>query len=157
MHPIILNSAHNQISFYTWGDTDCCLPAGSTQATLKDDPKLKFKKGDVLIFEEVYSPVSGKKADADPAHRHAVRLKNDGSHLTDYLTGTNILNIEWLTEDALPFTLWLTKSKKNEDLEFVYEKSFARGNVVLADHGLTHKIASLNLHLQEKMKFTIPN
>jgi hypothetical protein len=142
MHSITLHSAHNQISFYTWQDTDCCLPAGATAATLKDDPALKLKKGDVLIFEELYSPSSGKKADADPAHRHAVRVKKVGPHITDHLTGASIINIEWLDEDALPFTLCLANSLENEDKKG-FEKSFARGNIVLADHGLTKKIDSL--------------
>ena len=30
----VLYVAHNEIDFYTWGDADCCLPQGSTQATL---------------------------------------------------------------------------------------------------------------------------
>jgi hypothetical protein len=30
------HKAHNEIAFYTWGDTRCCLPRGSTSATLKD-------------------------------------------------------------------------------------------------------------------------
>ncbi|MDF0515741.1 putative baseplate assembly protein [Bradyrhizobium yuanmingense] len=34
--PIQLYAAHNSISFYTWGDRDCCLPAGATSATLVD-------------------------------------------------------------------------------------------------------------------------
>lgn len=141
MHSITLHGAHNQISFYTWQDSDCCLPEGSTSATLKDDPTLKLKKGDVLIFEEVYGPSSGKKADADPDHRHAVRLKKVGPHITDHLTGDKIINIEWFDEDALPFTLCVANSLENEDGGF--EKSFARGNIVLADHGLTKKKSSL--------------
>jgi hypothetical protein len=141
MHPITLHGAHNQVSFYTWQDSDCCLPQGSTAATLKDDPKLKLKKGDVLIFEEMYSPASGKKADADPDHRHAVRIKKVGPHIKDHLTNTDIINIEWFDEDALPFTLCIANSLENEDGG--YEKSFARGNIVLADHGLTKKKASL--------------
>src|SRR5262249_27999438 len=36
--------------------------------------KLNLKEDDVLIFEEVVSPTTGEKADADIAHRHAVRL-----------------------------------------------------------------------------------
>lgn len=143
MHAITLHSAHNQVSFYTWQDSDCCLPEGATAATLKDDPALKLKKGDVLIFEELYSPSSGKKADADPAHRHAVRLKKVGPHITDHLTGTKIINIEWYDEDALPFALCLVNSLPNEDEETGSEKSFARGNIVLADHGLTKKIENL--------------
>lgn len=34
--PIQLYSAHNEIHFYTWGDCACCLPVGSTAATLID-------------------------------------------------------------------------------------------------------------------------
>jgi hypothetical protein len=33
---IDLYPAHNQISFYTWGDQHCCLPRGATSATLLD-------------------------------------------------------------------------------------------------------------------------
>jgi hypothetical protein len=28
---------HNRISFYTWGNRECCLPRGATSATLRDD------------------------------------------------------------------------------------------------------------------------
>ncbi|NER82507.1 MAG: putative baseplate assembly protein, partial [Leptolyngbya sp. SIO1D8] len=31
-----LYQSHNEIRFYTWGDRECCLPAGATQATLMD-------------------------------------------------------------------------------------------------------------------------
>ena len=34
--PINLYPAHNRIGFYTWGNTQCCLPAGATSATLLD-------------------------------------------------------------------------------------------------------------------------
>ena len=30
---------HNRIYFYTWRDSECCLPRGATQATLDDDPR----------------------------------------------------------------------------------------------------------------------
>lgn len=36
---IQLSAAHNSISFYTWGDAECCLPRGATRATLKDEIK----------------------------------------------------------------------------------------------------------------------
>jgi predicted phage baseplate assembly protein len=35
--PIHLYAAHNRISFYTWGDRECCLPRGATGATLRDE------------------------------------------------------------------------------------------------------------------------
>jgi hypothetical protein len=34
--PLALQVAHNCIYFYTWGDRQCCLPAGATSATLRD-------------------------------------------------------------------------------------------------------------------------
>jgi hypothetical protein len=37
MHPIILYHAHNQMHFYTWGNSKCCLPQGATHATLKNE------------------------------------------------------------------------------------------------------------------------
>src|SRR5262249_24076173 len=50
---------HNRIRFYTWGDRECCLPKGSTAATLGGSlPNLKV--GDVLIFCEVKGPETGR-------------------------------------------------------------------------------------------------
>ena len=37
---IQLHHAHNNICFYTWGDRQCCLPKGTTSATLRDDWEL---------------------------------------------------------------------------------------------------------------------
>ena len=34
MQDATLFPEHNQIRFYAWGDADCCLPQGATQATL---------------------------------------------------------------------------------------------------------------------------
>ena len=139
MHNIVLHSAHNVVSFYTRDDNNCCLPKGSISATLLNEPAVFFVKGDVLIFEELYSPVTGLRADANPANRHAVRLKNaKPGH--DKLTGKDILEIEWDEEDALPFSLCHTSTVENEDgLIPANEKSIARGNVVLADYGITQK------------------
>src|SRR5205823_4654005 len=101
---------HNRIPFYTWSDQECCLPAGATMATLgRHLPHLAA--GDLLIFEELLGPLTGDAADADPAHRCAVRLTRvqafdaDDHPLTDPLTGSEITIIEWGVEDALPFPL----------------------------------------------------
>ena len=143
MHDLVLHSSHNSISFYTWDDNDCCLPKGSTSAYLLNAPAIFFIKGDVLVFEELYSPVTGLKADADPAKRHVIRLKV-AKPLNDQLTGKDVLYIEWNEEDALPFPLCLTSNYENEDDAIpVNEKSIARGNLVLADHGITQKKQTL--------------
>ena len=34
MHEINLYTFHSEMFFYTWGETDCCLPKGATHATL---------------------------------------------------------------------------------------------------------------------------
>src|SRR5262249_7884519 len=85
-----LYAEHNQMSFYTWGEADCCLPAGATEATLYGSfPNLQ--PGDVLIFQEVKGPQTGNPADADLRHRCAVRLTQvttedgHGKPLTDPL------------------------------------------------------------------------
>ncbi|NCD71696.1 putative baseplate assembly protein [Mucilaginibacter agri] len=143
MHSIVLHSAHNTVPFYTWEDNDCCLPKGSTTATLLNEPALFFVKGDVLIFEELYSPKTGLKADADTTHRHVVRLKTV-TPANDKLTGKDVLQIEWDEQDALPFSLCISSDIENEDQVIdVHAKSVAHGNVVLADHGMTVKKKSL--------------
>jgi hypothetical protein len=64
---------HNEMSFYTWGDEECCLAPGATEAELTGHyPNLAA--GDVLMLEEVVDPLTGVPGNADPAHRHAVRL-----------------------------------------------------------------------------------
>lgn len=136
MHSVVLHAAHNRISFYTWSDSRCCLPRGSTRATLRDaQPPLALTKGDVLIFEEVRSPTTGLAADADPTHRQAVRLTAVTAG-KDLLDDTPIVSIEWHSEDALRFPLCVTaRVRDSSGQEKVQEISVARGNVVLADHG----------------------
>jgi hypothetical protein len=131
---------HNVINFYTWRNSDYCLPKGSTQATLydgDDDNKrlLKLKIGDVLIFEETCSS-SGVAEDRDISHRHVVRLTNVELSF-DRLSNpeTCVVNIEWGLEDALPFSLCLSKNS----LPVVV----AHGNVLLADYGLSLKAEKL--------------
>lgn len=143
VHDLALNSAHTSISFYTWSDTECCLPKGSTRATLLDGPLLALKPGDVLIFEEGLSPTTGNPADADPSHKQAVRLKSVEKRVDPLQSGDPpgtkpVLDIEWLGDDALAFPLCLTAIVPDESGKPVErEISIARGNVVLADHGLT--------------------
>src|SRR5690606_37269025 len=51
-HDIKLLSEHNEITFYTWSDSECCLPKGATRATLLNNPALSLKPYDVLLLEE---------------------------------------------------------------------------------------------------------
>lgn len=144
LHDLTLHSEHNGISFYTWDDTDCCLPKGATRATLCNDPKLFLAPGDLLVFEEVISPATGLAADADPAHRHAVRLTevvtqdSHGNPLLDPLHQTPIAEIAWDPQDTLPFPLCLSAEiDEGTGPHLVADLSLARGNILLADHGQT--------------------
>jgi hypothetical protein len=150
-----LFGAHNEINFYAWGERECCLAEGATRATLQDASeqaqRLRLRAGDVLIFEERRGPDTGDAADADPAHRHAVRLtrvapeaeltedgqdRAPGPVHTDPLTGQAVVEIEWAAEDALPFPLCLSAVTETSRRYFP-DISVALGNVVLADHGRT--------------------
>jgi hypothetical protein len=98
--------------------------------------KLNLRIDDVLIFEEVVSPTTGEHADADMAHRHAVRLTKVAPG-KDSLTGQPVLEIEWAEEDALPFPLCLSAVSAAPDCEKLESVSIARGNIILVDHGRT--------------------
>ena len=146
LHDQRLFAAHNEIRFYTWGEEACCLPAGATRATLRrrrepGAPEIQLALGDVLIFEEVRGPASGECADADPTHRHAVRLSEPPRADTDlvFLEGDPpapipVVEVVWAPADALPFPLCLSAIVDGALVENI---SVARGNIVLADHGRT--------------------
>jgi hypothetical protein len=172
--PLDIRVAHNEISFYTWGDRQCCLPRGSVSATLKDaweptlepldkdayghghkrrkavsSPKadeyaeprvpavgeehrtrrLRLRSGDCVLFEEVKSPTSSSAADRDPTHRHVVRLTHV-AQAVDPVNDQPVVEVRWAVADALPFDLCLSSAMHPADV------SVARGNIVLADHGL---------------------
>lgn len=151
-----LYPAHNQMNFYTWGDSNCCLPAGATQATLLGTyPDLQI--GDVLIFQEMLGPQTGLPADADIRHRCAIRLTaittqtGTGQPLVDPLFDTSgiaitsaaqtpqpVTEIQWSAEDALPFPLCISSVITANGAQLpLANVSLAFGNAVLADHGLS--------------------
>jgi hypothetical protein len=171
--PLRLRAAHNLIRLYTWGDRECCLPAGATSAVLVDvteaerdeQPQpvdaedeggldepvraLDLHPGDLLLFEEVKGPRTGEPGDADPAHRHVVRLV-EVSPIVDPLFSLAVpesegeferrmplplLEVHWDAEDALPFPLCISSLGWPPECELVEDVSVARGNVLLVDHG----------------------
>lgn len=131
---IRLFSDHNYMTFYTWSDTLCCLPKGSTHATLKDH-FVNLKLHDVVVFEEIMGPLSGMKEDANINHRCAVQLIE--IELTiDPVTSDPITKIKWNKEDALPFALCISSRSDNDHgAVLLNDVSIARGNIVLCDHG----------------------
>ena len=160
--PIQIFAAHGEIGFYTWGETSCCLEKGSTSATLRDawadtpelpeehvpgevavpTRRLQLQAGDVLIIEEVIGPRTGLAADADAARRHAVRLTRVEAGEDKLIRDgqgrpTPVLNVEWASADALPFTFCLSAIGPAPECRWLDRISVARGNVVLVDHGRT--------------------
>lgn len=149
MDEALLFEPHNEMHFYTWSGRECCLPRGAVRATLEGHlPRLH--RGDVLILEEIRSPITGRERDADPRQRHAVRLVEVKAFVTpagdrqgteeplkDVLTGAPITEIRWHVEDALPFPLCVASDVKDPDHPDEADRpiSVARGNIVLADHG----------------------
>ncbi len=157
--------AHTEMYFWTWGNGQCCLPAGATAAALVDawadddppaegretpagesppDPEtteqatprpraLHLAPGDVVIIEEIRGPVTGATADADPAHRQAVRL-TAVEPAVDPLFKQPIVHVRWGAEDALTFPACLS-SLRSPDCAPVCPVTVVRGNVILVDHG----------------------
>ena len=140
MHAATLVPDHNRLIFYTWGAAECCLPAGTTRATLRGNlPDLHV--GDVLVFVEARDPSSGEPVGADPAKRHAVRLTLVeamvdplGGRFADPPVDTPVpvTTIAWGDADALPFELCTSIASPSGVIDDV---SIALGNIVLADHG----------------------
>ncbi|MDQ6851957.1 MAG: putative baseplate assembly protein [Actinomycetota bacterium] len=157
-HQPELRSVNNVLRIHTWGDEECCLPAGTTEAYLYAVPNATAQRpvlavGSYLIFEEVLGPQTGNKADADPAHRVLVRLEEVDDTATDPLYSRTLLpsgalSLRGLGQQALPLTRvrWrradaltspLCISARLTDHSLVRNISVALGNVILADHGLT--------------------
>lgn len=156
--PVKVAPGHNLMRIHTWSDADCCLPRGATGAALFFAEGTKAKRpvlaaGDYLLFEEVRGPATGLEADADPAHRHVVRLISVNDSLVDHVYQEDLnngalqlvtnpaqkrlplLEVIWREEDALPFALCL--SKRPAPTELWENLSIARGNVAPCDHGRT--------------------
>ena len=136
LHDQVLHAAHSAIVLHDFADPAYCLPRGTTAAALVNTPALALAAGDILILEQVLSPTTGKPADLDASHRHPVRLTTVSPGHDD-LTNTDLLLINWHNEDALPFPLCVSHEFEIGGALVKQAIAVARGNVVLADHGLT--------------------
>jgi hypothetical protein len=150
---VVFRAAQSRIPFYTWGRRSCCLAAGATSATLRDTWRedgtraLHLQPGDVLVFTEVKGARTGVEADADPARRWAVRLRQVtaaedplfpvevGSGQFTQSRPAPVLDIAWADDDALPFALCISAIGMAPDCAYFEDVSVALGNIVLVDHG----------------------
>jgi hypothetical protein len=163
-HDAELHVENNEIRIHTFGEEDCCVESGATEAYLYAVPNEQpaptestatrpiLADGDHLILEEVLGPRSGLAPDADPRHRQLVRIAGEPEEATDPLYSRKLvggalqvreqgkaalplLRVRWRRADAPRFPLCL--SVRTRDERVLRNVSVARGNVVLADHGLT--------------------
>ena len=159
--PVALHQAHNRIALHTWGNTSCSLARGATSATLldhwlesgeaEDATPLRalrhLRPGMFLLFEEIVDPETGSAFDADPTHRHVVRLTRM-ERGEDTLLGVPFVTAEWADADALPFDLVYAAlvpptregsrgRHADADKCVPMAVSVARGNLLMADHGRT--------------------
>ncbi|WP_448612086.1 hypothetical protein [Geodermatophilus sp. URMC 60] len=146
----------NEVPIHTWGNTDCCLPVGTTTVDLVGEVPLRC--GDLLLLEEVRGVRTGLPQDADPTHRQVVRISALGEPGTDtplqdplYTLDPDadggvgpreatddplpVTRVHWDPQDALRFPLCVSTTDLADNPVPVV--AVARGNVVLVDHGVT--------------------
>lgn len=139
----------------------------ATSTSLRNEPSsddwLQLKVGDVVMFEEIISPWTGSRADADPNHRHPVRITHvEYGHVDQLIDGgLPLVKIRWSREDALPFTVWISKppnaswindgAERNSTSQITDKHRLTRvlGNMLLADHG--RKVTS-QVNLEQSWK-----
>ncbi|WP_020160071.1 putative baseplate assembly protein [Methylobacter marinus] len=56
-------AAHSEIHFYTWGDAECCLPAGTTRASLLNEPLVKVASPATMSADDSNRLVDSKCRD----------------------------------------------------------------------------------------------
>jgi hypothetical protein len=164
-HPAELRAEHDELAIHTWGDEECSLPAGTTELHLyarrgAGEPVVApaLVAGDRLLLEEIKGPATGAPADADPLQRAVVRIVEAATTVDPLYTDTPapdgepvawtpagggdtdpaplpLLRLRWAPEEATAFPLCV--STRLPDVGLVRDVTVARGNVVLADHGLT--------------------
>jgi hypothetical protein len=133
MTPVVLWHEHNQIALHDWGVEDFQLPAGATSAALAGSfPHLN--PGHVLEIWEAKSPRTGAGIDRDARRCWPVRLVAPPRLSRDSLDDAPITEITWAEDDALPFSLWVSR---RVDGRLVTGLAVACANVVLADQGRT--------------------
>jgi hypothetical protein len=134
LHAARLVPAQNEVALYAEQDQEAELPAGCVAAVLcepQEQPGLQMRAGDVLVFEEVKNILTGERKGADPARRHAVRLTAVSKSRRG---GREVVEVQWAREDALPVPIRLAVRRNGDVLGGI---AIARGNLVLADHGLS--------------------
>ncbi|HEY5955634.1 MAG TPA: hypothetical protein VIV60_03730, partial [Polyangiaceae bacterium] len=155
----VVDPRNNRIFIHTWGNEECCLGPSTGEIYLyhvegnsgQAERPILFD-GDYVLVEEVRGASTGREADADPAHRQVLRIEGAPEPTEDPLyTDTlvdGVLQRRLGAEPALPllrirlrredrFTFPVCLSARHPSTGLLLNLSVVRGNLVLADHGLT--------------------
>lgn len=158
-HDADLDPRNNEIFIHTWGNEGCCLSESTryvdlyhVNAATGQAERPVLSDGDYLLIEEVLGPLTGLQADADPDHRQVLRIDvapktfEDPVYTDTLLNGVPqrrlasepplpLLRVHFRSESRLQLPVCL--SARNPNTGLLRNVCIARGNLVLADHGLT--------------------
>lgn len=139
-----VNPAHNALRLYDWSDPRAVLPIGARQAwVVGAHADVTLKAHDFVLLELLRDPTTKRRADVDPALRQVVRLTRDAQPEIDYIPGNGsnsleLFRLEWGEADALRFDCPIgTLNSGNVPDGGNPAMSMVRGNVILADHGVS--------------------
>jgi hypothetical protein len=161
LHDTAAHPALNRIELHDWGLDQPRLAKGATTATLRDPNgalAVLLAPGQFLVFEEALAAITddqgnlvgGRRADADPGLRAAVRLISVAAAVDPLgdpggAAPLNVVEIGWAREDALPKEFSLRRLPVTDlpavpgpmdSAAPVQAATIARGAVALADEGL---------------------
>lgn len=159
LHDVTAHAALNRIELHDWGLDRPGPKAGATRTTLRDPGGALIgllAPGQFLVLEEALGVVtdiagerSGRRADADPARRWAVRLTAVSASVDplgdpEAPGPLDVVEIEWDPRDALPFALSSERLRVDDlpatpgpfgSLAARQSAAVARGAIALADEG----------------------
>lgn len=164
-HDASFHPSNNEIFVHTWANDECCLAPGTRELFLYhvnqatgQASRPPLAAGDDLLLEEVRGPATGHPADADGEHRQVMRIEGEPEETADPLYRDQLaadtegrrvllepnpggdpplplLRVRFRRQDALAFPACLSARPPGRDL--LRHVTVARGNLVLADQGLT--------------------
>ncbi len=158
-HDVTLHRDNNELRIHAWGDEECCLAPG-VDGGLRLLGAGRPDHGARAAYWRPATTSSSRRSSARAAARDPMRIRSTGSSSASKRSPSSptrctrapssatcsrsaapasrplpLMRIRWRRADALRFPLCI--SARLDDDTLVRNVSVARGNIVLADHGLT--------------------